>query len=250
MDKSLFIAMTGAKQNMMAQQINANNLANANTTGFKRDYAVAQSMAVYGQHYPSRVYAITESPGTDLNAGPLIKTGRDLDVAVKGSGWIAVQAQDGTEAYTRAGDLQIDANGILRTGSGLPVLGNGGPVAVPPADKVQIGTDGTISVVPKGGPANQLAQVDRIKLVNPPEDQLRKGVDGLMRMKSVNGQTPTAPADASVTLAPGFLEGSNVNPVESLVSTLQLARQYELQVHAMRTTDQDAQSAARILQNL
>ncbi len=250
MDKSLYIAMTGAKENMLAQQINANNLANANTTGFKRDFAVARSMAVEGSYYPSRVYAVTENPGTDMASGPLEKTGRALDVAVKGQGWIAVQAQDGTEAYTRAGDLKIDANGILRTGSGLPVLGNGGPVAIPPANKVQIGNDGTISIVPKGAPANQLAEVDRIKLVNPPDDQLKKGSDGLMRMKPVNGQPRTAQADAGVSLATGFLEGSNVNPVESLISTLQLARQYELQVKAMHTSDQNAQSAAQILRNL
>lgn len=250
MDKSLYIAMSGAKENMLAQQINANNLANANTTGFKQDFSVAQAVAVDGQHYPSRVYAMTDNPGTDFSQGPLIQTGRSLDVAVKGKGWIAVQAPDGSEGYTRAGNLQIDANGILRTGSGLPVLGNGGPVAVPPANKVQIGADGTVSIVPEGGPANQLAEVDRIKLVDPPSADLHKGPDGLMHLKEVNGQPQTAPASANVTLASGFLEGSNVDPVEALISTLQLARQYEMQVKFMSTDKQDSQSAAQILQNL
>ncbi|MFE8069602.1 flagellar basal body rod protein FlgF [Marinobacteraceae bacterium S3BR75-40.1] len=250
MDKSLYIAMSGAKQNMLAQTAHANNLANVNTTGFKRDYTAALSQPVYGEHFPTRAYAMAYRPGTDTSQGSMIETGRDLDVAVHGEGWISVMDQNGQEAFTRRGDLEVDVNGILRTGDGLPVMGNGGPVAIPPSNKIQIGADGTISVIPIGGPPDQLAEVDRLKLVNPPADTLEKGPDGLMRRKPDAAVAGGEPADAAVTVESGFLEGSNVNPVESLIQTLELSRQYEMQVRAMRSADENSEAAARILQNL
>src|SRR5690606_4956145 len=165
MDKALFISMTGASQSMLAQKNHANNLANVNTTAFKADLAQARAMPVFGEHFPTRAYAMTERSATDFEQGSLIETGRELDVAVAGSGWIAVQTPEGSEAYTRAGDFSLDANGVLRTSGGLPVLGNGGPVAVPPASKIEIGTDGTISIVPLGAAPNEIAEIDRVKLV-------------------------------------------------------------------------------------
>lgn len=245
MDKALYISMSGAKQSMLAQRAHSNNLANVNTTGFKNDFAQARSMPVYGEHHPTRAYAMTERPGTNFQQGPLNETGRELDVAIKGEGWIAVQAPDGSEAYTRAGDLQTDSNGILRTGSGLAVLGNGGPIAVPPSAKMEVGADGTISVIPLGQPADAIAEVDRIKLVNPDSDTIEKGLDGLVRVK---GDNPPAAIDGNVRLEPGFLEGSNVNAVESLTEILSLARQYELHVKVMSTADQNSEAAARLLQ--
>ena len=245
MDKALYISMSGAKQSMLAQQAHSNNLANVNTTGFKNDFAQARSMPVYGEHHPTRAYAMTERPGTNFQQGPLNETGRELDVAIKGEGWIAVQAPDGSEAYTRAGDLQTDSNGILRTGSGLAVLGNGGPIAIPPSAKMEVGADGTISVIPLGQPADAIAEIDRIKLVNPGNDQIEKGLDGLVRVKEGN---PPAVVDGNVRLEPGFLEGSNVNAVESLTEILSLARQYELHVKVMSTADQNSEAAARLLQ--
>lgn len=250
MDKSLYVSMTGAKQNMYAQQVNANNLANVDTNGFKKDFAAARSMPVYGEHHPSRAYAMTENPGTDFSAGPLKETGRDLDVAIQGEGWLAVQAEPGDEAMTREGDLMIDRNGILRTGDGLPVLGNGGPVAVPPADKVQIGADGTVSVVPAGGGADQMVEVDRLRLVNPDTDDLQKGEDGLIRLKPDAGNEAALAADGDVRVISGFLEGSNVNAVEAMVQNLQLSRQYEMQVKAMQKADENGQAVARLLQDL
>ena len=244
MDKALYISMSGAKQSMLAQKAHSNNLANANTTGFKNDFAQARSMPVYGEHHPTRAYAMTERPGTNFEQGPLNETGRELDVAIKGEGWIAVQAPDGSEAYTRAGDMQTDSNGILRTGSGLAVLGNGGPVAIPPSSKMEIGADGTISVIPLGQPADALAEIDRIKLVNPDTDQIEKGLDGLVRVKE---GSPPAVIDGNVRLESGFLEGSNVNAVESLTEILSLARQYELHVKVMSTADKNSESAARLL---
>jgi flagellar basal-body rod protein FlgF len=250
MDKALYIAMSGAKQNMLAQAAHANNLANANTTGFKQDFAQARSMQVFGEGYGTRAYAMTERPGTDLSSGSLNETGRDLDIAVHGEGWIAVQSDLGTEGFTRRGDLEVDVNGILRNGEGLPVLGNGGPIALPPSSRIQIGADGTISVLPIGGAPDQVVEIDRIKLVNPPADTLVKGEDGFIRRKPDAAIEGPEPADAMVTVEPGFLETSNVNAISALIQTLELSRQYEMQVKVMSNADQNGEAAARLLQNL
>lgn len=246
MDKSLYLSMTGAKETMLAQTAHANNLANARTTGFKADFAQARAMAVLGEGHQSRVYAMTERPATDLSAAPMNQTGRDLDVAVKTEGWFAVQAVDGSEAYTRAGELQISAEGDLLTGTGLPVMGGGGPIVLPPASKVDIAADGTISVRVVGAAASELAVVDQIKLVNPDPQTLIKGSDGLMRPE--NGGI--APIDEGVQMVQGYLETSNVNAVAELTSMLDLARRFELNVKMMQTTEQNAEASARILQNL
>lgn len=244
MDKSLYISMTGASQNALAQRSHANNLANLTTTGFRRDFEQARSMPVFGDGYATRAYAMTERPGTDLSSGTMIETGRELDVAVQGEGWIAVQAPDGSEAYTRAGSLNIDAFGILRTSGGLPVLGNGGPIAIPPAEKIEIGSDGTISIRALGeGPA-VMAEVDRIKLVNPDTAQMRKGRDGLIHMR--DGQL--LEADANVRLHSGFLESSNVSAVGEMTAILALSRQFELHVKMMNTAKEGSESMARVMQ--
>ncbi len=236
MDRMLYLAMSGAKQTMLAQAVNTNNLANASTAGFRADLEQSRSMPVFGPGMPSRVYAMTERPGVDFTPGPVNATGRELDVAVQGEGWIAVQAPDGREAYTRAGDLRITSAGILTTGAGHPVLGNGGaPIAIPPAEKLEIGVDGTVSIRPVGQGPNVLAEVDRIKLVNPPLQELTKGEDGLIRMR--NGEE--APPDAAVTLATGSLEGSNVSPVEAMVNMIELARTYEAQVRIMNVAKEN-----------
>jgi flagellar basal-body rod protein FlgF len=254
MDKALYIAMSGAKQNMLAQRGHANNLANVNTTGFKADLHQARSMPVFGEHFPTRAYAMTERPASDFSSGSAIQTGRDLDVAVQGDGWIAVQSADGSEAYTREGDLQVDVDGVLRTGSGLPVIGNGGPVVLPPADTMTIGVDGVISIVGVGQNPDEIAEVDRIKLVNPEGAELEKGVDGLMRLKPdgnlpEGAAAPVAAPDGAVRLASGYLESSNVNAVEEMTQILALSRQFEMQIKLMTTADQNTESAARLLQN-
>jgi flagellar basal-body rod protein FlgF len=188
---------------------------------------------------------MSERPATDFTAGALQETGRDLDVAAKGDAWIAVQAPDGGEAYVRTGSLEIDALGQLRTGDGLPVLGNGGPIAIPPEEKIEIGEDGTITVRGQGNNPNALATVDRIKLVTPDPKQLEKGTDGMIRMKQ--GQ-PAPQPDANATVQSGFLEASNVNAVEEMTSILALSRQFELHVKMMRTAEDDSQAMARVLQ--
>ncbi len=235
MDRMLYVAMSGAKQTMLAQAAISNNIANVNTTAFHQDFSAFRAMPVYGSGLPTRVYAMAERPATDLTPGVIQSTGRDLDLAIEGSGWFAVQARDGSEAYTRAGDLHLGAGGVLTNGAGLPLLGNGGPIVIPPAEKIEIGVNGGISIRPVGQSATNLAVVDRIRLVNPDVRQLVKGEDGLMRMKNGAAVEP----DANVNIASGALESSNVNPIEALVQQITLARQYELQIKLMKTAEEN-----------
>lgn len=244
MDKMLYVAMTGAQNNTLGLRAHANNLANVSTSGFRRDFEQARSMPLFGETFPARVFAMSERPATDFRPGSLQETGRDLDVAVGGKGWIAVQAPDGSEAYVRTASLNIDALGVLRTGNGLPVIGNAGPIAVPPEQKVEIGQDGTISIRALGEDPNVLAEVDRIKLVNPDPKSMEKGTDGLIRVK---GQ-PEVAADATVQVTSGFLEASNVNAVEEMTAMLSLSRQFELSVKMMRTAEDNSSAMARVLQ--
>lgn len=243
MDRMLFLAMSGAKETMTAQAINTNNLANASTTGFKADFQSSLSQQVHGAVYPSRVYATTQDAGVDFTPGSIVSTGRELDMAINGNGWFAVQAADGSEAYTRAGDLRIDSVGRITNGAGHTMLGNGGPISVPAHAKLEIGADGTISIQPLGQPASTLAIVDRIKLVNPANDQLQKGEDGLMRLKT-GGR---ALEDASVSVVSGSLESSNVNAVGSMVRMIELARQYETYIKLMSNAEDNDRASAEMI---
>lgn len=245
MDRSLYIAMNGAKQTLLAQSANANNLANTQTAGFKADFEQFRAMPAFGPGYPSRVYSMTERPGSDMSSGTIHTTGRDLDVAINGDGWIAVRNAEGQEAYTRAGDLRITTEGLLQTGAGLNVLGEGGqPITIPPAQKMEIGTDGTITIIPQGANATNSVLVDRIKLVNPDPATLEKGLDGLMHNKT----GAASPADANVTLAAGSLESSNVNAMAAMVELIELSRNFELQSKVMKDIDQVAGSTAKLMQ--
>lgn len=243
MDRSLYIAMSGAKETLQAQAVNNHNLANANTNGFKADLAAFQSRAVQGPGFASRVYTSAEENGWDSSGGTINATGQDLDIAIQGSGWFAVQAKDGTEAYTRAGDLHVDSSGMLMTATGLPVMGDGGPLTVPAYSAINVARDGTISIVPAGQQASTMAAVGRIKLVNPPEGELKRGSDGLFR--TINGSVPVS--DASVTLTSGALESSNVNIADAMVQMIELSRRFELQVKAMHTAEEDSATAAKLL---
>jgi flagellar basal-body rod protein FlgF len=244
-DRALFIAMTGAKHNTLAQANHANNLANLSTTGFRADFEQSRSMGVYyGSGQPTRAFAMTESPQADFRAGAMIDTGNDLDIAIHGAGFIAVQAPDGTEAYTRAGNMMVDVNGMLRTGSGLPVLGDGGPISVPENEKIQIGADGTLSIVGLGQGPEAMVEVGRIKLVNPDVKNLEKGDDGLFRQR--DGQPAIAAAEVKVKS--GMLEGSNVNAIEEFTQILSLSRQYEMQIKLMKTAEENSASSAQLLQ--
>jgi len=244
MDKVLYVAMTGARENMYAQQAHANNLANATTTGFKSDFEQARAMRVLGEGFESRVYSMSERPGTDMDSGTLMQTGRDLDVAVEGDGWIAIQGPDGNEVYTRNGSLQINAANQLVTGSGLPVIGAGGiPIIIPPAESITIGNDGTITIRPLGENAVEIALVDQIKLVQPENGQLFKGRDGFMH---TDNDVPL-PQALNAQLRSGYLEASNVNAISELTAMIGLQRQFEMQVKMMKTAEEMSTSASEIL---
>ncbi len=243
MDDMLYVAMSGAKETLIAQAAATNNLANASTTGFLADLNQFRSMPVFGAGHPTRVYAMDESPTSNFDFGSLQQTGRDLDVAVKDGGWLAVQARDGGEGYTRRGDLRVDENGLLVTGNGLPVMGNGGPIAIPPFEKIDIGSDGTVSIRPLGAASQQLAVVDRIKLVAPQFGEMKKGDSGLFRL---NGGGEAEP-DPVQRLVPGALIASNVNAVDEMVNMIELSRRFELQVKMMETAEKNADEAVTII---
>jgi len=243
MDRLIYTAMTGASQAFMRQAGVANNLANASTTGFRAMEHRFRAVPVQGPGAPTRSFVVDASVANVFDQGPLMATGRPLDVAVQGAGWIAVEGANGTEAYTRAGNLQVNVNGQLQTASGLNVLGDGGPIAIPPDNNITISPDGTVSAVPLFGTPNNVNVVGRIKLVNPPENQLVRGDDGLFR---VPGGAP-AEVDENVKLAAATLEGSNVNPVDSMVSMISLARQFETQIKMLQTADANAAKAGQIL---
>ena len=246
MDDMLYVAMSGAKETLIAQAAATNNLANASTTGFLADLNQFRSMPVFGDGYPTRAYAMDESPTSNFDFGSLQHTGRDLDVAVKDGGWLAVQARDGGEAYSRRGDLRVDENGLLVTGNGLPVMGNGGPIAIPPFEKIDIGSDGTVSIRPLGAATQQLAVVDRLKLVAPQFGEMEKGEHGLFRLKG-GGE---AEADPQQRVVPGALMSSNVNAVNEMVNMIELSRRFELQVKMMKTAEENAAAASSILQGV
>lgn len=243
MDRFVYLAMTGAKHSLQAQQHTSHNLANVNTPGFRQDLDQLISQPVQGPGFASRVYSSETSIGHDFRAGTPMDTGRDLDVMVSGKGMIAVQGADGNEAYSRRGDLRVSSMGLLENGAGQPVMGENGPVAIPPADKIEIGADGTISIVPTGQPPEAMAVLDRIKLVEPDTALLAKGPDGLFRQTTGEDLPP----DAGVALTSGTLEGSNVNSVEALVQLIDNARQFETYVKMLSTAEENDASSSRLL---
>lgn len=243
MDNFIFVAMSGAKENMLNQQIHMNNLANASTTGFQADFAAARSQPVFGPGMPTRVYSMTENPGTDFKSGSMISSGNPLDVAITGDGFFSVLDNNGNEAYTRAGNLKLTDTGMLTTGTGLPVIGDGGPVVIPPAKKIDIMADGTISIVPEGAENNATAVVGRLKMVKPDLTNMVKNEQGLLVQK--NGEP--AEADGTVRLISGVVESSNVNPMSEMVNMISLARQYEMQVKLMKKAEEMDRSSTQLL---
>ncbi|WP_448552014.1 flagellar basal-body rod protein FlgF [Thalassotalea montiporae] len=244
MDKMLYVAMSGAKQNMHALAVTANNLANAKTTGFKADLAQARTMQAFGEGLPTRVFSMTERASQNFGGGSIQTTGRDLDVAIQGDGWLAVQTPDGGEAYTRAGHLKLTETGGLETSNGDLLIGDAGPIFLPlPVNNIHISGDGTISVQPEGAPANAQEEVGRIKMVNPDVRDIEKGNDGLFRRKDGNNE----PADVTVQLASGALEASNVNPVNEMTDMIALQRQFEMQLKLMKTAEEIDSASSSLL---
>lgn len=243
MDRMIYLATSGAKQTMEQQATVAHNLANLTTNGFRAEMNVFRAVPVVGDGANTRAFVVNTTPGADFTPGAIQQTGRDLDVAIQGKGWIAVQAADGSEAYTRNGSLQISPNGILQTRNGSAVMGDGGPIAIPTDTLITIAGDGTVSTVPTGMKPAGNTTVGRIKLVDPPEAQLERGNDGLFR---VRGGAPAA-VDPKVKLTSGALEASNVNPVEQMVSMISLARQYDMQMKLLQTAETNSRDAAQLL---
>lgn len=243
MDRLIYTAMTGAKHVFLQQAGTANNLANASTVGFKAQEHRFRAVLVQSEAMPTRAFVVDASVADVFDEGPLMFTGRNLDVAVQGRGWLAVQLPDGSEAYTRAGSLDVDVTGLLVTKSGNSVLGDGGPISVPPDNTIEIAPDGTVSVVPTFGARNNASAIGRLKLVNPPEADLVRGADGLFRLR--DGQQ--APASETVKVASGALEGSNVNVTDAMVNLISLSRQFEMQIKMLQTADANAQRADQLL---
>ena len=243
MDRALYVGMSGAIATLRAQTANSHNLANAGTVGFRAGLGAAQAINVAGPGVQSRANSQLSDNGWDSAQGSLMQTGEQLDIALKGDNWLAVQAPDGSEAYTRAGDLRLDANGQLRTSSGLAVLGDGGPLSLPPSTSISIGNDGTITAVPQGQSAAAQVVIGRLKVVTGAQTQLNRGVDGLMRAKPGAELNPAA----GDVLSSGVLEGSNVNLAGAMVNMINLARQFELQSKVMRASEDNAQAATSLV---
>jgi flagellar basal-body rod protein FlgF len=249
MDRLIYTAMTGASQALDQQAVVANNLANTSTTGFRAQLANFRAVPMgFGDgssvdDTTTRTFVLSATPGADMTPGPISRTGNPLDVAIEGPGWLSVMTPDGNEAYTRAGNLHVDENGQLLTATNLPVIGQSGPIAVPPGAEITIGKDGTVSALAPGNPPNTVAMIDQLKLVNPPEGSMQRGDDGLFRTADGNPADP----DPAVTIAPESLEGSNVNPVAAMVSMIANARQFQLQTKMLQTADQNEQSANQLL---
>jgi flagellar basal-body rod protein FlgF len=238
MDRMIYLSMSGATATMQRQTTLASNIANLSTPGFRAELQAFRAVPVEGDGASTRVYALETTTGYDASPGPITATGRNLDVAVKGNSWLTVQALDGTEAHTRGGSLEVSNDGTLTTRSGLPVLGDGGPLQVPPNSAVSIGADGTVSA--KGSDGKNSA-IGKLKLVTP-ELPLKRGDDGLFR--GVDGNLN---ADATARVQDGALEGSNVNAVESMVSMIAAARQFEAQMKMIQTAEADEKAAAQLL---
>lgn len=242
MDRLIYTAMTGAKHTLGQQAAVSHNIANATSTGFRTEMHKFRAVEVQTEALPSRAFVVDASAATDFTPGALQFTGRAYDVAVEGKGWLTVQMPDGSEAYTRDGSLEVSPNGVLQTRDGKPVLGDGGPITIPPDSEVIIGKDGAISALQPGG-ANVINVVGQLKLVNPPETQLVRGEDGLFRLAA---GTP-APRDDTVQVAGGYLEGSNVNVVEQMVTMISLARQFEMQTRMLTTAETNDRAATQVL---
>lgn len=243
MDRLIYTAMSGAKQIMEQQSTTAHNLANVSTTGFRAQMDTFRAVPVVSNGLPTRTFVVDSTIGTDFRAGPIQQTGRTLDLAVQGPGWLAVERADGTEGYTRSGSLKINENGVLQTEGGLNVLADGGPITIPPNTKISFAKDGTISSVDSGNVPGATIEIARLKLVNPDVGNLERSSDGIFVTKD---RLP-ADVDANVGVISGAIEGSNVNVVDAMVNMISLARQFELNMKMLKDADSNAAKADQFL---
>ncbi|CAN1499600.1 FlgF Flagellar basal body rod protein [Methylophilaceae bacterium] len=243
MDRMIYTAMSGAKHILEQQATTAHNLANATSTGFKSQVDSFRAVPVIGDGLQTRAFVVDATVGADFNPGPIQATNRDLDVAVQGKGWFVAQRADGSEGMTRNGSFKVSENGILQTSTGLNVMGDGGPITIPPDTAISIAKDGTVSAISNNtspGPSNVLG---RLKLVNPPETNLIRAEDGLFTTRDKSALEP----DANVNVVGGSLEGSNVNVVDAMVTMISLAREFEMQMKLMQSAENNANKASQLL---
>lgn len=243
-DRALYVAMTGASAMLRGQATVANNLANADSVGFQATLEATTARPVAGAGFPSRVATEARTLGIDARVGAIRNTGNPLDIALHQERWLAVQDAAGGTAYTRAGDLAINANGLLTTSRGQLVLGaDGAPLSIPPNQSIEIGGDGTISIVPQGQPPSTLTEAGRLQLVAAGTADLERGDDGLLRPRAGIAAQPAT----GVSLTSGTLEDSNVKPADALVSMIELARKYEMQVQILQRTDENARASSSLV---
>ncbi|WP_380872554.1 flagellar basal-body rod protein FlgF [Sphingomonas sp. DBB INV C78] len=246
MDRLIYSSLSAMRGAMARQATTANNLANANTTGFRAEMASVRPLWLKGEGFESRAPSSEEVTAADMRAGAITQTGRSLDVALDGDALLGVQSEEGEEAYTRRGDLTIAASGLLTTGDGAPVLGDTGPITMPPADEVKIDDQGVIWYRPQGAdPIQPMQQLDRLKLVSPVGSQIVKGLDGLFRVRDGG----SLPSDPQARLKAGSLEGSNVNATQALVDMIDASRSWEMNIKLV-TTAKDMDSSAADLMRL
>ncbi|MBQ1497775.1 MAG: flagellar basal-body rod protein FlgF [Sphingomonas sp.] len=243
MDRLVYTAMSGLRSQMQSQATIANNIANASTIGFRAERVSFDRLVLQGTGMDSRQMAAEEVNDFDRSKGTMVQTGNPLDVAVNGDAWIAVQATDGTEAYTRRGDLRIAPSGVLETGDGFPVMGSGGPITVPPADRISISEDGTLSIVPRGGDPTQPQEVGKIKLASTGGSQTAKGLDNLLHVKGGG----VLPEDMDAKVTSGSLEQSNVNLTQALVDMIENQRAYEVQANLLKEAKNMDESTASLM---
>ena len=244
MDKLIYTAASGMRGHMAAQAAIANNMANIATTGFRADRTVFDRLDVTGPGFDTRQPTSEEVIDADRKNGAVTATGRPLDVAISGDSWLAVQATDGNEAYTRRGDLQISPSGVLETGDGFPVIGQSGPITVPPAQQVSIGADGSVLIVPPGGGPGAVPQaIDKLKLVSPKGTAIVKGLDNLLHVRGGG----VLPQDVDAKVQSGSLEGSNVNMAQVLIDMIQNQREYEVQANLVKEAKNMDESAASLM---
>lgn len=245
MDPVLYNAMNGAHTEFKRQAIISHNMANINSVGFKADLFHAQSHFIHSDLEASEAVVVQGENNIDMTDGPLMTTNRDLDVAVQNKGWLAVQTDDGKEAYTRDGSLHINENGVLMNSADRPVMGDGGPISIPPSQSVEIGLDGTISIVPLDGPPGTVAMIDRLKLVKLDNEDVFKDVDGLVKLRKGG----VAPTDANVSVVKGALEGSNVNSIDQMISMISAGQEFNAKMKVMQSVSDNHQKLAQLLQD-
>lgn len=248
MDHAIYTAMGAASQTLDQQAVITHNLANSSTTGFRAQLSAMRAVPIDGPTLATRTLVVASTPGALMTQGPLNDTERPLDAAVQDQGWLVVQMPNGDEAYTRNGNMEVDATGQL-TIQGYPVVGEAGPLVVPTQAAITLGADGTVSALGDGDSPDSISPVGQIKRVKPDPTQLVRGDDGLFHLTAAaqaqNGNT--LPGDPTVKIMPGVLEGSNVNTAEILVDMIGSARRFEMQMKIIADVDKNAESANQLL---